>query len=246
MTAIPDHHAGLIFFNFLAKLIRLREATTYLEIGVFEGETLSHILVDKAVGVDPEFKIRYNVANGKRELTLHQRTSDSFFKSDEIEELKGKLDIAFLDGMHLFEFLLRDFYNTESISHQNSLIAIHDCLPLKPFMMLRDRADSEKEREGDSHEGWWTGDVWKIIPILKEYRPDLTITIVDSAPTGLVLISNLSPSSSLLKDNYLEIVAKYKSFPNDVQSLTDLYSLNDVVRTGDIINGYDHSLFFRL
>ncbi len=33
---------------------------------------------------------------------------------------------------------------------------------------------------------YWTGDVWKLIPILQRYRPDLQLTLFDAPPSGLV------------------------------------------------------------
>lgn len=57
--------------------------------------------------------------------------------------------------------------------------------------------------------GAWTGDVWKLIPILKTYRPELKITILDCKPTGLVLVSNLSPTNTTLAKNYDKILAEY-------------------------------------
>ena len=70
---------------------------------------------------------------------MYQITSDAFFKDvDAISSLGGSPDIAFLDGMHLFEFLLRDFYNTESICDPSSVMILHDCLPLNEAMAHRD------------------------------------------------------------------------------------------------------------
>jgi hypothetical protein len=57
--------------------------------------------------------------------------------------------------------------------------------------------------------GAWTGDVWKILPILRKYRPDLKVTVLDCRPTGLVLVSNLSPRNTALRRNYDEIVAEW-------------------------------------
>jgi hypothetical protein len=49
---------------------------------------------------------------------------------------------------------------------------------------------------------WWAGDVWRTLWVLKRHRPDLSFTVLDAPPTGLVLITNLDPSSTLLRDNY--------------------------------------------
>ena len=57
-------------------------------------------------------------------------------------------------------------------------------------------------------DGPWTGDVWKLIPILQSWRPDLTVTVLDCQPTGLVCISGLDPSNRVLSENYDRIVAE--------------------------------------
>lgn len=98
-----------------------------------------------------------------------------------------KLSFSFLDGMHLFEFLLRDFIAAEKASGPNGVIAMHDCCPFSHEMTTR---DLDNLPQGG---GAWTGDVWKLIPILREYRPDLKLTVLNAAPTGLVFVSGLKP-----------------------------------------------------
>ncbi len=58
----------------------------------------------------------------------------------------------------------------------------------------------------------WTGDVWRTALLLKRRRPDLRITVLDAAPTGLVLITNLDPHSTLLADNHDAFVAEMMSW----------------------------------
>jgi glycosyltransferase involved in cell wall biosynthesis len=55
----------------------------------------------------------------------------------------------------------------------------------------------------------WTGDVWKIVPVLQKYRPDLIINILDAAPTGLVIVSGLNAKNKVLTEKYDEIIEKY-------------------------------------
>ena len=103
--------------------------------------------------------------------------------------------------MHLFEFLLRDFMNTEAASLPQGVIALHDCVPFDDAMTVRDHTTRTMRA--------WTGDVWKIIPILQEFRPDLRIEVLDCPPTGLVLVSNLDPENHVLRENYDSILARF-------------------------------------
>lgn len=244
-SVLPDHR-GLQYQSFLPQLAATRRVKRYLEIGVQNGVMLSKMPIETAAGVDPYFSLQSDVSKGKKRVTLIQRTSDEFFADeDPLALLSGHPDLAFLDGMHTFEYLLRDFYNTEAICRPNSLIAIHDCLPVSVAMMVRNEIEAKKVGANDPHPNWWTGDVWKIIPILKEYRPDLKIVCVNSQPTGLVFVTNLNPASSTLRERYVEIIDKYRVIPNDEHSLNCLYSENEIVAAEKILTDFDESLYFR-
>lgn len=56
----------------------------------------------------------------------------------------------------------------------------------------------------------WTGDVWKIVPVLQMYRPDLTLLTLGSYTTGLLLITGLDSANTCLHDNYARILADYR------------------------------------
>jgi len=98
------------------------------------------------------------------------------------------IDFAFLDGKHWSEFLLRDFINTERNCHRNSIIALHDCLPVEAA--IADRIPNQRPTIVAHRAGWWAGDVWRTALLLKRKRPDLHMLTLDAKPTGLVLISN--------------------------------------------------------
>jgi len=112
------------------------------------------------------------------------------------------LDLAFIDGMHHFEFALRDFINIEQASHQDTTVLIHDCLPVSEISAGRERSEYP-----------WSGDVWRLILALRRWRPDLSVSVVDWAPTGVGVVRGLDPESSVLADRYDEIVAELMSVP---------------------------------
>jgi hypothetical protein len=47
-----------------------------------------------------------------------------------------------------------------------------------------------------------TGDVWKTILCLKQYRPDLDIFTIATPPTGLTIVTGLDPRSTILAEFY--------------------------------------------
>jgi len=50
-----------------------------------------------------------------------------------------------------------------------------------------------------------------MVSILKRYRPDLRIVGYTAPPTGLVLVTNLDPSSRILISDYAEAVESVRS-----------------------------------
>lgn len=242
-TTIPGGWTGRVYIDFLAELAAKRQTRNYLEIGVHFGHTLARIPCDTAVGVDPGFILDSNVALGKRRVFLYQATSDRFFADNDVRAaFGGPVDLAFLDGLHQFEFLLRDFYHAEAVSDPNGLIILHDCMPLTPEMMTR---DGMAERT-DPYKAMWTGDVWKIVPILRQHRPDLDVVLVDCPPTGLVCVTGLDPTSRVLSERYRDIVTAFMGVPNDREQLTAMYAASTVVPSEAILHGHDHSLYFRV
>ena len=236
-------HQGTEYKDFISLICQKRETKTYLEIGVQSGFNLSGVKAADAIGVDPSFKLKTDVTQGKERVHLFRMTSDVFFKENKVfvRQLGGS-EFTFLDGMHLFEFLLRDFYNAEACAAPNGVIAMHDCMPFDGGMIERlYRPDLRPE---GPFRTFWTGDVWKIVPILRKYRPDLRIQLVNCNPTGLVCVSNLNPSCGILKDNYYEIIKEFLALPNNMHELEKLYLENRTTKAGEILAGDDHTLFF--
>lgn len=241
---IPTALNGYLYTDFISALVSKRGVSRYLEVGVNSGDLLKRICAETAIGVDPAYRLDCNVAAGKRELYLFQETSDAFFanKIRLSALLPQAVDFAFLDGMHQFEFLLRDFINTEAISGRASVIGMHDCLALDGNMIHRQQGQSNVlTNEAGFHQGWWTGDVWKIIPILRKFRPDLRLIYVDSFPTGVVLVTKLDPQSTVLSDNYLDIVSDFSKAPNDEASLATIYDKTEIISAAEVLK--DNTLY---
>ena len=109
------------------------------------------------------------------------------------------LAVGFIDGLHSYEQALRDFINLEACCGPGSVILFHDTLPL-------DEATQRRTRETE----FYTGDVWKTVLCLKEYRPELDIFTIATFPTGLTVVTGLDPTSRVLTDRYREAVAQFR------------------------------------
>jgi len=185
--------------DFLHELHKLLRPATYLEIGVQTGRSLAQAVPPTvAVGVDPapqisvDIPVRYRIAS---------MTSDEFFaESGAPGERLAPVDLAFIDGMHLIEYALRDFIGVERLARPDgrTVAVFDDVLPYTADIAGR------TPLPGD-----WTGDVWKMIQILDRWRPDLTVLVVNVPPTGALVVLGLDPASTVLQGKYDELNAVY-------------------------------------
>ncbi len=190
------------YFELLDRIHQHLLPRTYVEIGISTGRSLTLALPGTVcVGVDPDPQVAFPL-NGT--TTVYPETSDGFFAEHQLEQVLGgvPLDLAFIDGMHNFEFALRDFMNLEQAAHPTTTILIHDCLPKNEVHAARDR-QTEK----------WAGDIWRLVLLLRAWRPDLEVAVADSGPSGLGIVRALDPASNVLHDHYDEIVEHYLAIP---------------------------------
>jgi hypothetical protein len=211
----PEKGSSVHRHDFLRQLHHVYKPRNYLEIGVNDGRSLALSRV-ASVAVDPAFKV---VTDLSCDVHLVKATSDDFFaRKDPLLHLRpGRnpfrafarkdplawfgdpvLELSFIDGMHLFEYALRDFINVEKHSRWSSVIVLDDMLPRSVDEAARDR-----------HTDAWTGDVYKVATVLRQHRPDLLVVPVDTSPTGVVLVFGADPDSTVLRDQYDSLLTEY-------------------------------------
>jgi len=195
--------------EFLAGLHAALAPRTYLEIGVNDGKSMA-LSNTTSIGVDPAFSITEPL---HCDLTLVRATSDDFFAmADPLASFRSggasvvdhapSVDLAFIDGMHLFEFALRDLMNTERHARWWSVIVLDDMLPRNDAEASRDRTTSA-----------WAGDVFKVLPVLAENRPDLIVLPIDTSPTGVAVVLGADASSDILRERH-EALARTWATPD--------------------------------
>ena len=189
---------GEHYHSILKKFHQWLKPENYLEIGVASGATLA--LADpptRSVGIDPEPHISTEFTAPTQVFSV---TSDDFFASGKVKTLfrNQPIEFAFIDGLHIFEQVLKDFINVEQFAGRDSIILLHDTIP-------HDRQNASR----DYKHFYWCGDVWKIVPCLKKYRPDLQVFTIPAKSTGLTAISKLDPSSTVLPDNFDQAVSDF-------------------------------------
>jgi hypothetical protein len=187
----------MLYKPFLTEVHARLQPSHYLEVGVRLGNSLA-LARCPAVGIDPAYGITAELSN---HVTLFRTTSDEYFSRPDPLAVTGgaPFDFIFIDGLHLFEFAFRDFVNAERHAARNGIIIFDDVMP---------RTVDEAARE--RHTYHWTGDVYPMLAVLARYRPDLIVLPIGTQPTGLLLVLGLDPDSTVLSDNYDEIMAEFR------------------------------------
>jgi hypothetical protein len=190
---LPGEH----YFKVLARVHQHVRPASYLEVGVSRGESLKLAGPQTlALGIDPQPRVGFTLGPNQK---IFAQTSDEFFARADVPALLGgrALDMAFIDGMHHFEYALRDFINIEALSRPQSLVFIHDCFPI-------DARSAERAQTT----AFWSGDIWRLLVLLKKYRPDLSIHTLGAPPTGLGLITRLDPASTVLRSRLPQLITE--------------------------------------
>jgi hypothetical protein len=186
------------YYEVLGRIHAYLKPATYLEIGIARGESLSRVLPETdVIGVDPQPQL--TGAAGPRQRIVTATSDDFFARHDLRDEFGGRpLDMAFIDGMHRFEYALRDFINVERLCSARSVILMHDCYPL-------DARTAQREQRTR----FWSGDIWRLVLLLREQRPDLTVRTIGTPATGLGIVLNPDPTSRVLLTRCDELIGRY-------------------------------------
>jgi hypothetical protein len=182
------------YLDFLERVHEVLEPPTYLEIGIRHGDSLALARTATSIGIDPAYELRTELCP---DTELFRETSDEYFdRAEPRAPFDGRPPaLAFIDGLHLVEYALRDFINVERQAHWSSVVVFDDIFPGSEEIAARKR-----------HTRRWTGDVYKILGILARHRPDLICLRVDTEPTGLLLVLGLDPENRTLDRRYDEIL----------------------------------------
>lgn len=191
----PDAHektAGARpYLDVLAELHAGLRPKAYLEIGVRNGDSLA-LASCPALGIDPVPDLKVPLPPSARVVTMN---SDDFFEYEQAALTALAPDLVFIDGMHLFEFAMRDFIHVERLLGPRTVVVIDDVLPNHAAQASRDRRTRV-----------WTGDVWRFLAALRRHRPDLGICVLNTAPSGLAVIAGLDVGQRVLWQQYNPLV----------------------------------------
>ena len=175
-------------------IINKKNYKSYLEIGCFDNELFNQIKCNKKVGVDP-------YTGG----TI-RKTSDKFFENN-----NENFDCIFIDGLHTYNQVRKDIYNSLKFLNRNGIILLHDCLPNNYFEQATPRSQYI-----------WNGDVWKAIIECRTYENIDTYTCYADFGIGIILNRKNRNILQLKNSNFKNIkfseyFYNYKKFMNLVE-----------------------------
>lgn len=166
----------------LRKLHSIIKPRTYLEIGVFKGQSLSYADSScKVIGIDPSPMVKDIPSN----VRIFELTSDDFFLNPDFTHFDSiPIDLVYIDGMHLAEYVKRDLENVAKYCNPNTVVLLDDVIPVNQY------CGGRKHVKGSGH---WSGDVYRVVDELI-LRSDVTASLVDVAPTGLCVLQGITRS----------------------------------------------------
>ena len=175
-------------------ILNLKKYRSYLEIGTFKNDLFNHVKCNVKVGVDP-------VSGGNI-----RKTSDAFFS-----ENNQKFDLIFIDGLHHYEQVKRDIFNSLKFLNSKGIILLHDCLPRNYYYQAVPRSQIN-----------WNGDTWKAF--LEIRNQTIYDTYCCNADEGIGVIlkrDNLNPLNMNIESfqnfNFNKFATNYKKYLNLVE-----------------------------
>ena len=162
-------HASLI-----ESIAREMGSFSYLEIGIYRGETLRKVskYASLSVGVDIDTMAIKSISRLSNVETLHG-TIDDILKSDFLPKV---YDLIFIDADHRKESVIHDFSVAKQILSRNGIILLHDTWP--------------KDEIYTSFN--FCGDAYKAVSALRDIHTDFSFVTLPIHPGLTICQSNKS------------------------------------------------------
>jgi hypothetical protein len=171
----------------LAALAQSNAATNYLEIGVARGTTFlqADFGLKHAVGPRFDFDTRSYESDTCR---FFEMSPEDFFQH--FAESGLNYDVIRLHGLLGFERVFRAFCSSQAHAHDRTIWLIDDICPGEVFVPAAVKAPRAAP---DSGGALWRGDVYKTIPAIHDFFPNISYrTVVGGGSPQSVLIRRRS------------------------------------------------------
>lgn len=167
--------------EFIGILASIYKPNTYVELGLYEGETFKFVIPysKKLYGIDLKSNTHLEALKNHSNVEIHYTTTDNFF-----ETFHKGIDMAFIDADHCFESALKDFENILKRLNPGGIIILHDTDPDSDSLINPLRC----------------GDSYRIVELL-EKRNDVNILTIPIESPGLSIISKKNDSRVYRRHN---------------------------------------------
>jgi len=191
-------------FDIINFLIQNNNFSSYLELGVFNGDNISKIAATIKHGVDPGDE---GVVSP---YVTHRCSSDHFFKN---LDKSVKYDIIFIDGLHHADQVARDIKNSLCHLSENGYVLLHDCIPVDYSSQLVPRQTKV-----------WNGDVWRAFVGFRLSNINIDSWTIDT-DYGIGIIKN-----DISKDinDFIPVDISYSEFEKNKQFLLRIISTQNL------------------
>jgi len=171
------HHS-----TFIGHMASIYKPKVYVELGLYEGETLSKVApyITKGYGVDLKSNAHLDRLASDPKLTICYKHTDEFFV-----DFDQKIDMAFIDADHNVNSALKDFQNVMKHLNPGGIVFLHD-------------TDPEENRL--FHPGY-CGDSYKIVKILEELS-EFNVLTMPLTNAGLSIVTRKKESRTALRGFY--------------------------------------------
>jgi hypothetical protein len=158
------HHS--VFIGILASIYKPK---TYVELGLYEGETIEKVqpYIQKGYGIDMTPRPQLENLKKHSNLNIIYSTTNEFFES-----FDEGIDMAFIDADHCYESALKDFENVFQRLNNGGIIIMHDTDPESDHLI----------------DPGYCGDSYKIVRFL-ENRSDINCYTMPLTEAGLTIIT---------------------------------------------------------
>ena len=170
------HHS-----DFISILASIYKPKVYVELGLYQGETLSKTqpFIEKGYGIDMNKNtFLENLKSFSNLEIIYTKTTDFFANFDK------KIDMAFIDADHCYESALNDFENVYKLLKPGGIIILHDTDPESNHLI----------------NPGYCGDSYKIVKYL-ENHPNLNCTTLPLTEAGLTIVTKKNDTRTFRRNN---------------------------------------------
>ena len=141
-----------------------------------------------------------------------RKTSDKFFESN-----NENFDCIFIDGLHTYNQVKKDIYNSLKFLNPNGIILLHDCLPNNYFEQATPRCQYI-----------WNGDVWKAIVECRTNKDLDTYTCYADFGIGAILNRSNQKILNVKYNDFAKI--KFKDYFTNYKEYMNIVEFEDLLK----------------